>query len=265
MNLLELKKILGNKIEVIFSHELMMNEDGNQEYEYTCYNCYINRKYSKYDFKPNLDKLKDSMVADLISINSVLAQKTLNEYIKMNNDFTNFILDGKEYLKYSNLDIYDDQTGDMGEFHLSKIKDITNPIMADTINKISQDIKEVLNEITDYIEFHFIVKPENDSSLEHLNVKQQILLLHYLFTFYSSSSAEIPNNKLSLLLAKLLGRNNETIRGLLTQMPTVENSETDNKIAKTPKNLSAIFDLLNAIKLPQLSILVEKDLRKLEK
>ena len=135
----------------------------------------------------------------------------------------------------------------------SEIEEITNTEYASKINELSQSIRAIIDDIVGFIRLILMKEKtqiNNEKSSSSLNVKQQIIILHYLFTFFRDSKTDIPTNKLSILLSKVLGRNSETLRGLLTQIRTVRNNEDDNKISKTPKNLKAVSDLLNSINLP---------------
>jgi hypothetical protein len=234
-----------------------------------------------------------------------IANRALVEYNILQNQFSIFEIHGVKYCKYNNLDIYDDefpfinQIGDEKDINPEKLSlekqaeykayleienpserdflilttptkvlEITKPEIAKMTDRLSVFIKETLDNISSFIKLHFPQDPINASDkkeLDRLNVKQQILILHYLFNYYQNSEVEIPNNRLSQLLGSILGRNSETIRSLLTYMPRVEDNESDDKIAKTPKNLTAVHELFNALKLQPLQVLVEKDIEKMKK
>jgi hypothetical protein len=303
MNLLELKNLLSVKIKTVCRLVITEDENGILDALYDCYidkkydlNEFINH------IRTLKDQLIESLF-ELDS--KQIANRALVEYNILQNQFSIFEIHGVKYCKYNNLDIYDDefpfinQIGDEKDINPEKLSlekqaeykayleienpserdflilttptkvlEITKPEIAKITDRLSVFIKETLDNISSFIKLHFPQDPINASDkkeLDRLNVKQQILILHYLFNYYQNSEVEIPNNRLSQLLGSILGRNSETIRSLLTYMPRVEDNESDDKIAKTPKNLTAVHELFNALKLQPLQVLVEKDIEKMKK
>jgi hypothetical protein len=290
MNYLDLKNFINRQIRVVFYY------DYTQDFEPGLF-CEIDGKYRDYKFIEDINQLKEKLFEQLLILDSnQSSRRVLIEYEMLMNDFVTYKLNGQEFIKFKNLQIFVDekflQFGVDYNLHMNKrhwkeepkwftdyddntfirdlvkLQDITNDRIANDISDLSQKILEILKGIIDFFNTHFNSESATEakkSLFDQLSVKRQILILHYIFDYYKNSNSELPNNKLSLLLAKVLGRNSETIRGLLTLMSRVEDSEADDKIAKTPKNMMAVAELFGSIKLPQLLNLVEKDLKKLTK
>jgi hypothetical protein len=93
---------------------------------------------------------------------------------------------------------------------------------------------------------------------EETPTKQQILLLHYLGII---DNIDLDNKRKSLLLSKLLNRNNQNVRDYLTYVDT----KIDYSDIKTKNNLEAVRKIFEEVGLTNEMELVTKDLEKLYK
>ncbi len=292
MNLLELKSFTNRKLRVEFYY------DFTRDFEPGIF-CKIDKKYDIKDFLKYLDELKIRLFEDILNLESVqITKRTLLEYEMLSEEFNLYTLNGHEFLIFKNFQIFVDEkylkydvdynaplnertwtteptfeiiTDYEDKIHndFIEIHEITKVKIARDVDRLSRQIFETVEKIIGFINLHFNAEfasgEVKKTDADRLSVKQQVLILHYLFNFFHNSKTEIPNNKLSQLLGKVLGRNSETVRGLLTLMSRVEDNESDDKIAKTPKNLNAVYDLFNALKLQPLQQLVERDIEKTKK
>ena len=293
MELLALKNLINRKLDVEFYYNFILDDKPGLF-------CRVNNKIPLHEFINNIKELKEKLLENLISLESMqIIHRILSEYQELQKEFSFYTLEGQEYIIYNNLKIFVDkrfleygidyfekideltkkttwkeedkiQTQKDIDFILNsqiiEIKEISNIRIAESIDRFSRFIYDSVNQIISFINQHFNIDSFSENKgTNQLSVKQQILILNYLFTHYQNSEEKIPNNKLSQLLGFVLDRNNETIRSLLTYMPRVEDNEADDKIAKTPKNLTAVNDLFVSLKIKPLQMLVERDIEKMKK
>lgn len=300
-NILELKNYLNEKIYFSYGYDVNpIEEEAYALFIEVKHESKTMPHSSLSDMVGHIKGLKEKTVEELIKFDgkNKAAKMVLKEYEPLLDRFSTFVFNQKEYLVFNNLIIkesfsfYDgadfyweepteekiridqemkNQNPNFLEWQKNKMSEktgINNPEVIGQVDSFSRTIYKSLNEILQFIRLNFIEEDKEITASkdpERLSVKQQMLILHYLFTYLQSSTTEIPNIKLSQLLSKVLNRNSETIRGLLTLMSRVEENESDDKIAKTPRNLTAVSEIFTALNIQQLQLLVEKDLNKIKR